>query len=284
MLAHERHAFERLLAGQPLPPDVHVDETTLGDVPARRVSPSLVHEGRALLFLHGGGYVMGSSHTHQWLAAQIAIRIRATAFVLDYRLAPEHPYPAALHDALSAYRALLAGTRPTSLALGGTSAGAGLALACLLAARHAGEPMPAAAVLMSPWVDLALTGPSIRERADRDPVLSLDKLGRYRDHYLAGANPTTPLASPLYGQMGGLPPLLIQVGTEEILYDDAARLAERLRNARIEARFEPEPGMTHAFQSSAAGPRSADAINRAADFLERRLWFQVPRGQGVFPE
>jgi monoterpene epsilon-lactone hydrolase len=275
ILTAERHAFERLLGEQSLASGVRAKHTAVGGVGGVELTPPRVRDGRRLLFLHGGGYVMGSHRTHQSLASHIAREIDARALVIDYRLAPEHPYPAALDDSVMAYDTLLTDTRPETLALAGSSAGAALALACLLRARDTGRPMPAAAVLMSPWTDLQLTGPSIDDRAARDPVLSRDKLTRYRDHYLADTDPASPLVSPLNADLCGLPALLIQVGTEEILYDDAARLTTVAQNAGVDAALEAEPGATHAFQSATSTDEARAAIHRIACFLEHHLSAQT---------
>jgi acetyl esterase/lipase len=270
-LTRERRAFERMLGNQPLAHGVRAEAAAVDGVGGVQLTPPRVLDGRTLLFLHGGGYVMGSPRTHQALASHIAREIDARALVMDYRLAPEHPYPAALEDTVTVYNALLTQTRPETLALAGSSAGAGLALACLLHARDTGQPMPSAAALMSPWTDLRLTGRSIDERAARDPILSREKLTRYRDHYLAGTDPASPFVSPLNGDLRGLPPLLIQVGTEEVLYDDANRLNAAAQAAGVQATFEAERGATHAFQSNTTGDKARGAIQRIARFLDAHL-------------
>ncbi|GBD23575.1 Monoterpene epsilon-lactone hydrolase [bacterium HR29] len=267
-----REEFERLASMNPVPPDVRVERAEIAGVPCEWLSPPDTAEGAVLLYLHGGGYVIGSASTHRELAARIGRAAGMKALVLDYRLAPEHPFPAAVEDASQAYRWLIEhGFSPNRLAIGGDSAGGGLAVATLVKVRDEGLPMPAAVVLLSPWTDLACTGASLTERAALDPLFEREPLARMAALYLAGADARNPLASPLYADLRGLPPMLIQVGTWEALYDDSARLAERAQAAGVETAFEPWDEAIHAWQLFAAVPEAREATERIGGFLRERL-------------
>lgn len=222
-----------------------------GGVPAEWVVPPNATDTQ-ILYLHGGGYVLGSINTHRGLVSRIARAAEARGLVLDYRLAPEHPFPAAIEDAVAAYRFLLnEGAEPAQIAIAGDSAGGGLTLATLISLRDAGDPLPACAVTLSAWTDLANTGESRRTRADLDPMDDPDSppLG---DYYLDGVDPKHPLASPLYADLHGLPPLLMQVGTHETLHDDTIRLAEKAKAAGVDLTLEIDEGMIHVYQMYAS--------------------------------
>jgi acetyl esterase/lipase len=228
--------------------------------------------GAQMLYLHGGGYFACSPKTHRAITGAYA-RHDIKVFAADYRLAPEHPFPAALDDALAAYRGMIElGISPAELIVAGDSAGGGLALATLLAAKNAGLPMPACALLFSPWTDLAGTGESLVTNRQRDPMLVSERLREGGDIYLNGADPENPLASPLYGDLAGLPPLLIQVGEGEILRDDSTRLAERATKAGVQVDLKIWPGMPHVWQISQNFlPEARDALNQAVDFARSHL-------------
>jgi phosphinothricin tripeptide acetyl hydrolase len=199
-----------------------------------------------VLYLHGGGYVIGSPRSHRHLAAAIAGAAAARALLLDYRLAPEHPYPAALEDATAAYRWLLAqGIAPGRVVIAGDSAGGGLTVATLLALREAGVPLPAAGVCISPWVDLTCGGSSYVSKADADPIVQRAGVEQMARAYLGSTAPREPLASPLFADLRGLPPLLIHVGSEEVLLDDSVQLAERARAAGVDTTLEVYERMIH---------------------------------------
>ncbi|MFJ5228557.1 alpha/beta hydrolase [Kitasatospora sp. NPDC088391] len=254
---------------RPAPEDVAVRRTVLGGRPALELAPAgTVGPGR-LLYLHGGGYVVGSPDTHAGLAGELARRAGLDAVSPDYRLAPEHVFPAAVDDGLAAYRELLeTGVDPRSLVLAGDSAGGGLVLATLLAARAAGLPQPAAAALFSPWVDLTLGGGSLRGKADADPIFAEEDLRAYAAHYLGDADPEDPLASPALADLTGLPPLLIQVGANELLLDDAVRLAARAGADDVDVTLEIGGNLPHVFQHHYGRLPEADAaLDRAAGFL-----------------
>ena len=226
---------------------------------------------RRVLYLHGGGYVIGSPESHRNLTSRLAKAAGARVLSVDYRLAPEHPFPAAVDDAVAAYRWLLAeGAEPERTAIGGDSAGGGLAIATLVALRDAGDPLPAAGLCLSPWVDLEGRGESMTARAAQDPMVSRDLLREMAAHYLNGQDPRTPLAAPLHADLTGLPPLLIQVGEAEILYDDATRIGERARAAGVDATVEPWDEMIHVWQVFGGMlPEADEAIERLGEFVRK---------------
>jgi len=234
------------------------------------------HVGRkdaALLYLHGGGYAIGSAKSHRHMLGPLSADSGLPVFAPNYRLAPEHPFPAAVEDAVAAYKGLLdCGIAPNKLAVAGDSAGGGLTIATLVAARDKGLPMPACAVAISPWVDLSQGGESHRARAKRDPIVKKQGIDAMAAAYLNGADPKTPLASPLFAQLKGLPPLLIQVGTEEALHDDAVALKGRAEAAGIEVSFETWGGMIHVWHVfHPILSEGRDAIARIGAFLKRRI-------------
>ena len=224
---------------------------------------------RSILYFHGGGYVLGSSKAHAEMASWIARAAKARVFVLDYRRAPEYRFPAALEDALLAYHGMLnSGIDPGAVTVAGDSAGGGLTLALLTSLRDRGEPLPGSAVCISPWVDLEMTGASIVSKASADPLLTREGLQQFADWYLGGQNARNPLVSPLHADLRGLPPLLIQVGTSEILLDDALRLAERARAAGVKvtlSQYEDMPHVWHVFASFLPEARQAD--NEIGEFV-----------------
>jgi phosphinothricin tripeptide acetyl hydrolase len=243
----ERRAqYERAEKVFPTPADVKVERVSAPAAPAEWLRPPSAEPGRVVLYLHGGGYVIGSPRSHRHLAAAIAGAAGAAALLLDYRLAPEHPYPAAVDDATAAYRWLLdQAIAPARIVVAGDSAGGGLTVATLLALREARVPLPAAAVCISPWVDLTCSGGSYRTRADADPIVRRAGVEEMAKAYLGAAPATTPLASPLFADLHGLPPLLIHVGSDEVLLDDAVQLAERARAAGVETTLEVYERMIH---------------------------------------
>ena len=238
-------------------------------VPAELVSSGEASSGRAILYLHGGGYVIGSPATHRELARRLSVAADADVLSIDYRLAPENPFPAAVEDAVSAYRWLVGqGCDPAGVAIAGDSAGGGLTVATLVSLRDQGLPLPACGVCLSPWVDMEGIGDSMTSRASLDPMVQREGLVAMAETYLGGADPKTPLAAPLYADLHGLPPLLIQVGTSETLYDDATRLAERAEAAGVETCFESWEEMIHVWHLFA--PMLDDgqrAIERIGEFV-----------------
>ncbi len=251
-------------------------EKALGSVPAVRVSRPQSRSDRVVFFLHGGGYIAGGPTLYRQVTWRIGEAAQARVFVVDYRLAPEHPFPAAIDDAFAAWRALLAeGFDPQRCVILGDSAGGGLALALSLKLRDEHVPLPAAVVAISPWTDLAITGLSAQPGAS-DPMLNASELATMAAQYLGAADPRNPYASPLYGAMNGLPPTLIQVGSDEILRDDAARMAEKLKDAGCAVTLEIWPRMPHVWHAFApVMPEARRAIARIGEFI--RQVTAVPR-------
>jgi monoterpene epsilon-lactone hydrolase len=278
----ELRAFYASFGRMPVPDGTRVTETALGGVPALDVAvPRADDAAGVLLYLHGGGYAIGSARTGVPLAAALADRARLRALSLDYRLAPEHPFPAAVDDALAGYRALLDEADPAHIVLAGDSAGGGLALATVLAARDAGLPLPAGVVAFSGWFDLTLSGPSLTGKESVDPVFDAADIREYAGLYLSdGADGSHPLASPLLADLRGLPPLLLQVGSHEVLLDDSTRLAARAAAADVEVALETYPGSAHVFQHEhATEPTASRALDTAAAFLARRAGRTGPTAQ-----
>lgn len=242
-------------------------------VPAEWITPQDLPAERILLYLHGGSFNAGSLNTHRALAANLCLAAHARALVIDYRLAPEHPFPAALEDAADAYRWLLTQGHPaTRIAVAGDSAGGGLTISLLLHLRLQGLPLPAAAVCLSPWTDLAGKGESWQTNAHSDIVLTPHILFQSAEIYLAGADPCHPLASPLYADLRGLPPLLIQVASDELLLSDSTELARRAQSADVDVTLEIYPGMQHVWQFAASFiPESRQAIQSIGEFIQRHL-------------
>ena len=257
----------------PVPDDVLVTEVTAGGVPAHWLTAPGADTGRVLLFLHGGGYELGSVRSDGELAARLGRASGMRVLFPEYRLAPEHPFPAAVDDVLAAWRWLRTGQELSagSLAVAGDSAGGGLAVALLVATRDAGQALPAAAVLMSPTVDLTSSGASMTERADQDPISTPAMLRQFASGYLAGADPKTPLASPLFASLAGLPPLLIQVGTADLLLSDSERLAAAAAQAGVDVILEVGEGLPHVYQLRLGTPEAAEATEQIGKFLRARV-------------
>ncbi len=257
---------------------IKVTPATTNGVPGEWVettgehAPSTDENARkVLLYLHGGGYIVCSPLTHRYMVARICRDAGLRALVPDYRLAPEHPFPAAVEDAEAAYRYLLdEGYAGKDIVVAGDSAGGGLTLALLLTLRDKNLPMPAGAALLSPWTDLALTGWTMLTNARKDPMLRLESANLGARHYLQGTSPTHPIASPLYADLAGLPPMTIQVGENEILLDDSLRLHAKAKQAGVSTHLETFAGMPHVFQAFAQIPESATAIRKLANFLGAR--------------
>ena len=258
----------------PLPPrGTLVQRLDLDGVKAVSIATKQSLGDRHVLYLHGGGHVAGKPALYRDFTWRIAASTRTVVVIVDHRLAPEHPYPASLDDAVNAYRALLAdGADPQRMAVMGESSGGGLMLAMLLKLRDDGTPLPAAAVALSPWTDLALTGHSMKLNAKADPMIRSEEGPRLTSQYLAGADPRTPYASPLYGDPAGLPPTLIQVGSDEVLLDDSVRMAERMRAAGCQVELEIWPRMPHAWHVWARMmPEAHAAIERIGAFVRGRM-------------
>jgi monoterpene epsilon-lactone hydrolase len=273
-IAASRRGYDAIKRFIPDPPrGTKVTRLTAGGVKAVRVATAQSLADRHVLYLHGGGYINGSPSHYRDFIWRIAAATSASVLCIDYRLAPEHPFPAALDDAVAAYRWLLAdGAASPRMAVMGDSAGGGLAFAALLRLRDEGLPMPAAAVALSPWTDLALTGESYRTNARADSMLIAEQAPAIARHYLAGAEPRHPYASPLYGDPAGLPPTLIQVGSDEMLRDDAVRMADRLRAAGCSVELEIWPRMPHVWQLFAGVvPEARAAVEHIGAFVQGEM-------------
>jgi epsilon-lactone hydrolase len=270
-IAERRAGGEQTAAMFPVDPEVKREPVQAGPVKAEWVTAPGAVPGRAILYLHGGAYVLGSINTHRALAALISKAAQASVLVIDYRLAPEHPFPAAVEDSVAAYKWMLStGLKPERIAVAGDSAGGGLTIAALVAIREAQLPTPAGGACMSPWVDLEGVGESITTKAANDPMVRKDDLVELGKVYLAGQDPRSPLAAPLYADLTGLPPLLIQVGTREVLLDDSSRIAERARKAGVQVTYEPWEGMIHVFQLFAFMlDEGQQAIERLGEFVRK---------------
>jgi acetyl esterase/lipase len=270
--AEQRESLEQLVAMAPPLTDVQCAAVDAGGVPAEWVTAAGARDDHAILYLHGGGYCIGSITTHRALAADLSRAAAARVLLIDYRLGPEHVFPAAVEDATAAYRYLIgSGIRTTRAAIAGDSAGGGLTVAALLALRDAGDGLPAAGVCLSPWLDLTMSGASMDSKAALDPMVQRDRLQRLADAYLGKADAKHPLASPLFADLHGLPPLLVHVGTAETLLDDSTRFAPRARSADVDVTLDIWDDMIHVWHAfGAVLPESGQAIERIAAFLQRR--------------
>jgi acetyl esterase/lipase len=272
-VAEMRAGMEMMVATQQLPAGLIRESLQVNGIAAASLAARGAAADRAVLYLHGGGYVIGSIATHRELAARISAASGARCLVIDYRMGPEHRFPAAVDDAVSAYRWLLdAGYAPERLAIAGDSAGGGLTLATLLALRDRKLPLPATGVCLSPWADLTMSGASMTSKVKDDPMLSREPLAMMAKHYLGNGDPRAPLASPVFAELRGLPPLLVQVGGAEVLLDDSTRLAERARAAGVAVELEVWPDMVHVWQAFAALlPEGQQAIERIGAHLAKHL-------------
>ena len=272
-VSEQRRLLGELLSGQPLPADVTVTAAALGGVPTAEVTVDGVEPRHVVLYFHGGVYVLGDASQAAGLAAQIGRRTQAKVISVDYRLAPEHPYPAGVDDALAAYEALLqGGTAPADIAFAGESAGGGLAIATLVNARDHGLPLPAAAFVMSPYADLTLAGTTLETKRNADPLLSREALQARVPDYTGGQDAALDLISPIFADLSGLPPLIIQAGTHEVLLDDALRLARQAAIADVAVTLDITPGVPHVFQAYyPILDEAAAALDRAGQFLSAQL-------------
>lgn len=247
-------------------------QTTAG-VPGLLVTPTGADRQRVLIYFHGGGYAVGAPSLYTSMASRLAALTGARVLLPDYRLAPEHPFPAAIDDALAVYRAVLASGVPAAqIAFGGDSAGGGLSLACALAARDAGMPQPAAILTYSPWTDLTVSGDSFLGNAATELVLSPREAERFVRSYLGDGDRRNPLASPLFADLRGLPPLLIQAAASEILVDDSRRLADNARQAGVDTELQIWNGVWHVWQAMPVLVPEADAALASAAAFLRRAW------------
>jgi monoterpene epsilon-lactone hydrolase len=269
----QRRLLRELLSAQPLPADVTVTAAALGGVPTAEITVDGIEPRHVVLYFHGGVYVMGDASLAADLASQVGRRTQAKVISVDYRLAPEHPYPAAVEDALVAYKTLLDdGIAPSDIAFAGESAGGGLAIATLVNARDHGLPLPAAAFVMSPYADLTLAGTTMETRREDDPLLSREALQARVADYASGQDAASALISPVFADLSGLPPLIIQAGTHEVLLDDAVRLARQAATADVEVTLDITPGVPHVFQAYyPLLDEARAALDRAGQLLSAHL-------------
>jgi monoterpene epsilon-lactone hydrolase len=269
----QRELLRQAISAQPLPADVRVTAAALGGVPTAEITVDGIEPRHVVLYFHGGVYVMSDAFLAAGLASQVGRRTHAKVISVDYRLAPEHPYPAAVDDALAAYEGLLHdGVAPSDIAFAGESAGGGLAIATLVNARDHGLPLPAAAFVMSPYVDLTLAGTTMDTRREVDPLLNRELLQARIPDYTAGQDAALGLISPIFADLSGLPPLIIQAGSHEVLLDDAVRLAGQAATADVEVTLEITPGVPHVFQAySPMLDEAGAALDRAGQLLSAHL-------------
>jgi epsilon-lactone hydrolase len=269
----QRRLLREAASAQPLPAEVTVTAAALGGVPTAEITVDGIEARHVVLYFHGGVYVIGDAFLAAGLASQVGRRTHAKVISVDYRLAPEHPYPAAVDDALAAYGALLHnGIAPSDIAFAGESAGGGLAIATLVNARDHGLALPAAAFVMSPYVDLTLAGATMETKREADPLLSRELLQPRVCDYVQGQDAAVGLISPAFADLSGLPPLIIQAGSHEVLLDDAVRLARQAATADVEVTLDITPRVPHVFQAySLMLDDAAAALDRAGQFLSAHL-------------
>ncbi len=278
-LERQREVLDGMGAAARPAEGLEVGRRPLAGLPTEWLTTPGCSTRHALLHLHGGGYVMGSCASHRALTSRIASACGVRAVLPEYRLAPEHPFPAALEDGLAAYRALLEEVAPEDIVVVGDSAGGGLVLTTLLAARDAGLPLPAGAVLISPFTDLTGSGESLRTRAGIDPWLSPRLLDPVIARYVGDLDRSDPRVSPLFADLAGLPPMLVQVGDHEILLSDSTRLAERARAAGVEVELEVWADVWHVWHLFAPMlPEANEALARVGAFVRSRLRLAGPYG------
>jgi epsilon-lactone hydrolase len=275
-VAQMRRDWEAAFGGCALP--VSCERINADGIDGEWITPADAPPDKAILYFHGGGFRIGSVSSHRELIAQIAVASGCRVLAINYRLAPEHRFPAALDDALAAYGWMLEqGLQPTNVAFAGDSAGGNLALSAKLSLRDRGLPLPVAGLLMSPWTDLAATGASYVSRAEADPIHQRPMILALARNYLGQGDPRDPLASPLYADLKGLPPLLIQVGDRETVLDDATMFANKARAAGVDTELQIWDGMIHVFQMFSEIPEARRAIASIATFLRRHLHIKVER-------
>jgi acetyl esterase/lipase len=272
-IEESRAGMEAMTAEAPMPEGASVTSLDAGGVPALDIRMPDSQDDRVVLYLHGGGYVIGSANTHRSLVARISRGSGARCLSLDYRLAPENPFPAAVDDALCGYRHLLSsGVEASRIVVGGDSAGGGLTLATLLALRDAGDPLPAAGFCYSPWADLEGTGASYTDSSIDDPMIELEGLRDMGRHYYADTDPKHPLAAPIYADFSLIPPLLLFVGTRELLLDDSTRVAERAKAAGVDVTLHVEEGLVHVWPFLGDDvPEAVKALEQTAEFIRKHV-------------
>ena len=265
----ERLSYERIMSTQPIDDDIETERVGVNGVAAEWIWAPESDKRRVILYLHGGGYVIGSVRTHRVLLAHLARAAKARVLALDYRLAPETPFPGPIDDTVNAYQWLLSeGIEPANMAIAGDSAGGGLVVAALVALKSVGEPLPAAGVCISHWSDMESTGGSMMTNSESDPSVSKERLLKLAGIYLNGKNPQAPLASPIHADLTGLPPLLLQVGSIEVLLDDSTMLKEQAHKAGVSVQMEVWDDMPHVWHHYAPIlPEARKAISKIGEFL-----------------
>jgi epsilon-lactone hydrolase len=267
-----RAGIDAMGAGAPPPESCLIEPISLGGVPSEKIAPGNAVADRTIFYLHGGGYCLGGCASHRTMAARMAEAAQATAFVVDYRLAPEHPFPAAHDDALAAWRAVLAlGRDPARTVIAGDSAGGGLSVACAVAARDAGLPLPAGLHLISPWVNLTNASPAYEAKGATDFIITQQGIDEFADGYLGAGDRRNPKASPLFADLSGLPPMLIQVGSEEVLMSDSIQLAERAGFALVDVTLRIWPDMIHIWPFFAMLGGGGRAIAESTAWIKARV-------------
>ncbi|OWY23776.1 alpha/beta hydrolase [Sphingobacteriales bacterium UPWRP_1] len=268
-----RRGFELIASRHPLPDNIYFKRFFIGNMSAAWILPHKLSPKTAMLYLHGGGYAAGSVNTHKALIAKITKKAGIAALAIDYRLAPEHPFPAALQDAVASYEYLLQqGYLPQNICIAGDSAGGGLTLATLLYLKQNNRPLPATAVCISPWTDLAITGASVTGKAHKDPLILGHVLSEWALRYAANEPTTHPLISPLYADLAGLPPILIQVGTDEVILDDSVRFAEKARQQGTDVTLQVWNDMIHVWHFHwRILPEANKAIKDIAVYLHKQI-------------
>ena len=268
-----RAGMSAATAAAPPPEGATIQKVDTGAAPAEWTDADGVRKDAAIVYLHGGGYTMGNLDSHRNLVANLSRAAGIRALSVDYSLAPEHPFPKAVEDAVQAVRYVHdQGIAPERIIVAGDSAGGGLTAATLLAIRDRGLPMPAAGVLISPWLDLTQSGNTMQSHADADPMVSAELLGKCSDAYLKGQDPRSPLASPLFADLEGLPPLLVHVGTAEVLLDDARRFEAAARQAGVDVTLEEWEDMIHVWHTFAAMlPEAQKAVDGVGAFIKQQL-------------
>ena len=269
-VAAQRPLLDQMLTSQPLPADVRTTPADLGGIPVIFIDIDDIEPRGTLFHIHGGGFALGSAESSVGLASSLARKTDMRAVSVDYALAPEHPYPAALHDVMAAYRALVEQSGSADhVVVSGESAGGNLALELLIAEKAKGLTMPAATVLLSPMTDLTVTANSYTDKAKLDPAITAEAIRTRAADYLTGTDPADPRVSPVFADLSGLPPLLIQAGSHEVLLNDATRLAEKAAADNVAVILDITPGVPHVFQAFAALLDEGDAaLNRAARFVK----------------
>ena len=265
----ERLSYERIMSTLPIDDDIETERVGVNGVAAEWIWAPESDKRRVILYLHGGGYVIGSVRTHRVLLAHLARAAKARVLALDYRLAPETPFPGPIDDTVNAYQWLLSeGIEPANMAIAGDSAGGGLVVAALVALKSVGEPLPAAGVCISPWSDMESTGGSMMTNSESAPSVSKERLLKLAGIYLNGKNPQAPLASPIHADLTGLPPLLLQVGSIEVLLDDSTMLKEHAHKAGVSVQMEVWDDMPHVWHHYAPIlPEARKAISKIGEFL-----------------